>query len=82
VGNERARFTTDVERLLYFGFDPNEVRRFQLEPAELVLLFDSRVADDPAVSQLLHHWATGKEAPGDWLVSTVHLWRLAPPSQN
>jgi hypothetical protein len=77
------RYSTDVEQLLFFGYDPNEVRRFDLGPADLVLLFDTQVCwGDEALWSFVERWATGREAPADWLVSAVQLSRMAPPSQN
>jgi hypothetical protein len=82
MGDGRSRFTDNVDRLLYFGFDPSEVRRLEMEPADLVLLFDTRITDDAGLSRLLRRWVTGADGPAEWLVSMVQLWRLAPPSAN
>lgn len=80
--NDGMRYSTDVEQLLYFGYDPSEVRRFDLGPADLVLLFDTQVSWDEDLWVFVERWATGRDAPADWLVSTVQLSRMAPPSQN
>ncbi len=82
MGNDGARYSTDVEQLLYFGYDPNEVRRFDLGPADLVLLFDTQVSWDEGLWDFVERWAAGREAPADWLVSAVQLSRMARPSEN
>jgi hypothetical protein len=82
MGDRSSRFTDDVDRLLYFGFDPSEVRRLAMEPADLVLLFDTQIDDDASLLRLLRRWITSTDGPAEWLVSMVQLSRLAPPSAN